>query len=282
MANKNELTLADAIVAEATATPTAGTARQRTRGMMAKEQQMITSRPLDPVDSLPSFVREHLDAIRESRPNSSERLKSVSDGSDMFDAQLSRNEMGQLGGTETDYMEGMELGITKPKYKPGQKPHPDYKLNLPEEVKKDKAFMSKVDTLASKHGIDSVELLKAIQFETAGSWDPAQKSGTSSATGLIQFMPDTAKGLGTSTKALAKMSRADQMEYVDKYLSRFEGKIKDFDDLYMAIHWPAAVGQSDDYVMYSKGSKQYRANKGLDIDNDGTVTRGEAVYRARS
>ena len=41
----------------------------------------------------------------------------------------------------------------------------------------------------------------------------------SGATGLIQFMPNTAEGLGTSTGELAGMSRARQMHYVEKYLS---------------------------------------------------------------
>ena len=173
-------------------------------------------------------------------------------------------------------------GILRPRGRAGEAPFPEYKLNVPESVAQDTEFMTKVDRLAGIHGVDKDEILKVIQFETAGSWDPAQKAGTSSATGLIQFMPDTAKELGTSTSALAKMSRSEQMDYVEKYLARFEGKLKSFDDLYMAIHWPAAVGKEDSYTLYSSGSKAYKANKGLDINKDGKVTRGEAVYRARS
>ena len=173
-------------------------------------------------------------------------------------------------------------GMMRPKSRAGEAPFPEYKLNVPEDVANDTEFMTKVDRLAGIHGVDKDEILKVIQFETAGSWDPAQKSGTSSATGLIQFMPDTAKELGTTTANLAKMSRSDQMDYVEKYLAKFEGKIKNFDDLYMAIHWPAAVGKGDSYTLYKRGSKAYKANSGLDINRDGSVTRGEAVYRARS
>ena len=38
----------------------------------------------------------------------------------------------------------------------------------------------------------------------------------SGATGLIQFMPSTARGLGTTTDALFNMSNVDQLYYVKK------------------------------------------------------------------
>ena len=170
----------------------------------------------------------------------------------------------------------------RPKLKPGSYT-PDFELNVPEDAMKDKPFLNEVSRVSKKLNIKEEDLLKAIQFETAGSFDPAQPAGTSNAVGLIQFMPNTAKGLGTTTAELAKMSRAQQMKYVEKHLSMFltdKDKEYDFGDLYMAIHWPAAVGKSNDYVMYSKGSKNYKANKGLDINKDGKVTKGESVYRA--
>lgn len=170
----------------------------------------------------------------------------------------------------------------RPKLKPGSYT-PDFELNVPEDAMKDKPFLNEVSRVSKKLNIKEEDLLKAIQFETAGSFDPAQPAGTSNAVGLIQFMPKTAEGLGTTTAELSKMSRAQQMKYVDKHLSMFlkdKDKEYDFGDLYMAIHWPAAVGKSNDYVMYSEGSKNYSANKGLDINKDGKVTKGESVYRA--
>ena len=153
-------------------------------------------------------------------------------------------------------------------------------LNLPENVQQDTAFLDKVNEVSSNLGISSDDLLRVIQFETAGSFSPSQKAGTSNAMGLIQFIPSTAKDLGTSTKELAAMTRVEQMAFVEKYLSRFKGKMEDFGDLYMAVHWPRAVGKDDDYVMYRKGSKAYAANKGLDIDKDGDVEKIEAVTKA--
>lgn len=145
----------------------------------------------------------------------------------------------------------------------------------------DGAFLGAVETTSQNLGINSADLLTAISFETVGTFRPDIKNPGSTATGLIQFLESTAKGLGTSTSALAKMSRVEQMEYVEKYLRPFKGRMKNLGDVYMAIHWPAGVGKDDSYVMYRKGSKNYVANKNLDVNGDGTVTRGESLQRVR-
>lgn len=163
---------------------------------------------------------------------------------------------------------------------PSEAPSPEgITYNVPEEVLQDTAFVGAAQTVADNIGIDVNDLFRVIEFETAGSWSPAIKAPTSSATGLIQFIESTANSLGTSTAELADMTRAQQMEYVEKYLRPYKGRIKNFGDLYMAIHWPKGVGKSDDYVMYSQGSKAYEANSGLDKNGDGTVTRGETLQR---
>lgn len=155
----------------------------------------------------------------------------------------------------------------------------DFELSfkLPEEVSNDKEFMSKVGVISQDFGFNPNDLLRVIEFETAKSWSPKIKSPNSTATGLIQFLESTAKGLGTSTAELAKMSRAEQMDYVAKYLAPYKGKLKNFGDIYMAVHWPAGIGKDETYVMYEKGSKEYDANKNLDTNGDGTVTRGETI-----
>ena len=95
-------------------------------------------------------------------------------------------------------------------------------------------------------------------------------------------MPRTAAGLGTSTEELAGMSRARQMHYVEKYLSNKGVKGKGLSDLYMAVLFPAAVGKSDDFVLFGKGAmpgftaRAYSQNRGLDKNGDGSVTKAEA------
>ena len=156
-------------------------------------------------------------------------------------------------------------------------------INVPEEVRIDAPFLNEVNRVAEGiPGIDSTDLLRIIGFETIGSFSPSEKSRTSSATGLIQFLEKTAKGLGTTTSELAAMSREEQMKFVEAYLKPYKNRIKNFGDLYMAIHYPRGIGKDDDYVLYRRGSDAYSANKSLDVSGDGTVTRREAIARASS
>ena len=156
-------------------------------------------------------------------------------------------------------------------------------LSLPDEVKEDKAFLDSVKKVSNNLEISEEDLLRAISFETIGTFSPSIKSKNSSATGLIQFIENTAESLGTSTEELSQMTREQQMTYVEKYLMQYKGRMKDFGDIYMAIHLPAAVGKPDDTVIYNNTdlrTKAYEANKNLDVNEDGKVTKGEAVSRA--
>ena len=136
--------------------------------------------------------------------------------------------------------------------------------------------------------MDEDDLYAVMSFETGGTFDPAQKNlAGSGATGLIQFMPSTARGLGTSTAELAKMSRTEQLKYVDKYFSNKGIEGGNIDDLYMAILFPAAVGKPDNFVLFGKGAmagytgRAYDQNRGLDANNDGSITKAEAAASAR-
>ena len=54
-------------------------------------------------------------------------------------------------------------------------------------------------------------IMACIAFETGGTFDPKIKNiAGSNAVGLIQFMPDTAAYLGTSTLALMVMTAEEQ------------------------------------------------------------------------
>lgn len=153
-------------------------------------------------------------------------------------------------------------------------------------IHEDVEFINGVKILASKYNTEPANILAAMHFETGGSFNPGiRNQAGSGATGLIQFMPSTAKNLGTTTDALASMSRTEQLSYVDQYFAGAglsKNKSNDINDVYMAILWPKAVGQSDDYVLFSKGTKAYEQNKGLDIDGNGVVTKADASRKVRS
>ena len=153
---------------------------------------------------------------------------------------------------------------------------------IPKDVNNDKAFMMEVNRLANKFGWEPNDLLAVMSFETGGSFDPAKRNKVSGATGLIQFIPETAKGLGVTTEELSKMTRAEQMKYVEKYFNQFGNKVKGLgvEDLYLAVLNPSFVGKPKETPMWRQGSVQYAQNSGLDINKDGIITKGEAAEKA--
>lgn len=125
------------------------------------------------------------------------------------------------------------------------------------------------------------DLMTCIAWESGRSFSPSKRNmAGSGATGLIQFMPATARALGTTTDALAAMSAEDQLNYVYKYFEPYKGRLRNLSDLYMAILWPKAVGKPDDYVLFQgPGSITYRQNAGLDANRDARVTKAETAAK---
>lgn len=145
-------------------------------------------------------------------------------------------------------------------------------------AKVSKAFKKRVVDLCAGLGCDPSFLMAAMAFET-GERFTADVKNPSGATGLIQFMPSTAEGLGTTTAKLAKMSPVEQLDYVDAYFAPFRGRVKTLSDVYMAILWPKGVGKPESYVLFSKPSVQFKQNAGLDGNKDGVVTKAEAASK---
>lgn len=142
------------------------------------------------------------------------------------------------------------------------------------------AFKRKVIEIAAEIGIDSNFLMAAMAFESARTFSAGIQNPSSKATGLIQFMPSTAKALGTSIEALKKMTPVEQLDYVRLYFLPNRGKLRDLSDLYMAILWPRAIGRPTSHILFARGSNQYQ-NRALDADNDGVVTKAEAANRVQ-
>jgi hypothetical protein len=139
------------------------------------------------------------------------------------------------------------------------------------------AFRRKVIEIGHRLEMDPNHLMAIMAFETGRSFDPAVTNHAGSgATGLIQFMPATARALGTSTAALSRMSAIDQLDYVEAYLAPYAGRMKDLPSAYMAVLYPRAVDKAPGYVLFRKGSKAYKLNRGLDLNGDGQVTKAEA------
>jgi hypothetical protein len=150
-------------------------------------------------------------------------------------------------------------------------------------LSEDSAFASEVMRVSEKFMIDPADLLKVMLFETAGTLSPSKKNTQkdSTATGLIQFTEPTAKDLGTSTAALSRMSRAEQMKYVEKYFDmRDLPPGSDLGAIYAHVLYPKEAKRADGILIRaSLDPKAYKGNKGLDVNKDGIITIEEAVSK---
>lgn len=144
----------------------------------------------------------------------------------------------------------------------------------------DHKFFAKVTAISKDLKCDPNALLAVMNSECG--LNAAARNPNGGATGLIQFMPSTAKALGTSTAALAKMSAYDQLDYVAKF---FKMNMKTFKmgngpmsaaDLYSLIFLPARANRD---VLTSQGENFYSANAGLDMDGDGKITKADLNRR---
>jgi Transglycosylase SLT domain len=145
-----------------------------------------------------------------------------------------------------------------------------------------KAFKQKTLAIAGGLGCDPSHLMSAMAFESGESFSASVRNKQSNAVGLIQFMPTTAKALGTTSDALAAMTPEAQLDYVQKYLKPYKGRMKTLSDVYMTILWPKAVGQPEAAVLFAKPSKAYQQNAGLDANKDGTITKAEAAAKVNA
>ena len=118
-------------------------------------------------------------------------------------------------------------------------------------------------------------IVAVMSSESAGTFSPSVRNPNGGATGLIQFMPSTAKSMGTTTDALAALTAEEQLAYVERYFFPFTGKLNSPEDVYMAVFMPVHVGKSPDNVISTAGQKVYEANKGFDRDQDGVITNRE-------
>lgn len=143
-------------------------------------------------------------------------------------------------------------------------------------------FKRALAAIAVRIGVQVDYLMAAMAFETGATFSPAVQNPRTRATGLIQFMPATAKALGTHIDALAAMTAEAQLGYVERYFAPYRGKLVDLGDVYMAILWPRAVGKADDFVLFSEGDAAYKSNRGLDLNQDGRVTRHEASAKVQA
>jgi Transglycosylase SLT domain len=169
-------------------------------------------------------------------------------------------------------------------------PHIGPSMVVPNAAFADPDFRSSVSQVAKNLKISEENLYQIMHKES--QLDSRNQNPNSRASGLIQFMPKTAGGLGFTVEEIIAMKPSEQMKLVEKYLS--DQKVQpgsNLAELYAAVHLPAMMGKPRDFLAYAADGtgvfpdaatnrKAYRDNRGLDTTGpkgkpDGRVTRGE-------
>ncbi|MCM1010302.1 MAG: transglycosylase SLT domain-containing protein [Fusobacterium sp.] len=141
-------------------------------------------------------------------------------------------------------------------------------------------FLAKVKRIAANINCDYKDLLAVMNAES-GLNSSIQNTAGYHAYGLIQFQPATARELGTTVEKLVKMSPLEQLDYVEKFYlnarktrgwgnKKFTGA-----DLYALTLAPAHAKRE---VLYVKGTKNYAANKNIDLkygDANGKIEKSD-------
>ena len=141
-------------------------------------------------------------------------------------------------------------------------------------------FYNKVVEISKRIGCDPNDLMGLMYSESGLD---SRKSNSIGATGLIQFLPSTAKSLGTTCAALKAMSPEQQLVYVEKFIRmnkrqagiRGEQRIGR-GTLYALVFLPARANNN---VLTQRGENYYDKNTPLDVDNNGSITKSDLNAR---
>jgi hypothetical protein len=157
--------------------------------------------------------------------------------------------------------------------------HPTVGLGAFEQVDlmSEPGFSARLAEVAESIGTTPGNLMQIFRFETGGTFNPAETNSIG-ATGLIQFMPQTAAGLGTSTTALRGMTGTEQLDWVERYYLQYASRgLGGVEDLYLATLYPYALGRPDSYVLGSERSASFARTVGRQnpiFNGGGLVTVG--------
>jgi hypothetical protein len=164
-----------------------------------------------------------------------------------------------------------------------------------QELLNDPRFIARVQELSRKVGVYPDAFIKVFEIEC--SMDPRAINTASGAVGLIQFMPDTAIELKTTSEDILRMDGIQQLDLVEKYfnLNRIKSRIdmvppnqRGLDHIYLGVFYPAAVSKPDSFVMGSERSNDRYWIKKIAEQNSayknsrGVVTRGAILKRIRN
>src|SRR6266540_3063114 len=165
--------------------------------------------------------------------------------------------------------------------------HARSRQNLIEILCDQPNFWIELQAIAKRLKTEPAWLLNVMASES--SFNPAARNGLpgQTATGLLQFIEDTAQDMGTTTEAIRHMSPVDQLRLVEKYLSPFRGRLNSLSNVYSAVFrgFIAEGGDASAVAPLNNSNKElriYSLNRWLDFNGDGKITKGELALAALS
>lgn len=162
--------------------------------------------------------------------------------------------------------------------------HRNARRNLEAILRAQPEFLGELHAVAGRLKTDPAWLLNVMACESLFDPDARNPLPGQTASGLLQIIEGTARRLGTTTKAIRRMSPVDQLRLVEKYLEPFKGRLNTLPNVYMAV-FRGSIVEGDDAVVVVDSAKEprvYALNKSLDINNDKRITKGELGLAALS
>lgn len=150
-------------------------------------------------------------------------------------------------------------------------------------------FISKAKLVAKNVGCNYDDLLSIMNSESG--LNPQAQNGSSGAVGLIQFTGVAIQsmnkryGLNLTKDKIKNMTAVEQLDLVEKYINMAKGSVFSAGaklsgaDLYSLIFLPGRAARD---TLTQRGEAYYSANKGLDINNDGKITKSDLTQRVNS
>lgn len=147
--------------------------------------------------------------------------------------------------------------------------------------KVESSFIPTMRAGSARLGLDPNWIMAIMAVETVSTFRPCIRNPFTRATGLIQFMPETALELGTSIDLLCGMSQTTQWRYVEEYLRRkirAHGRPRDLGSTYMLVFTPIMTQRPDSEAV----TWAVRNGRELKMISDGRPCRVNGVMRKQA
>lgn len=165
--------------------------------------------------------------------------------------------------------------------------HRRSRQNLIKILRDEPSFWIELQAIAKRLKTEPAWLLNVMASESL--FNPGARNALpgQTATGLLQFIESTARSMGTTTKAIRRMSPAEQLRLVEKYLRPFRGRLNGQADVYLAVFRGFIIEGEHASVVApldnsNKEQRIYSLNRWLDFDGDNKITKGELALAALS